>query len=440
MGLIKNTIHTIVFQFINQALGICSGILLARLMGPEGKGIMSIFQANASFFSMLILFNLNKGMIYFGSSDEKLQLKIFNSVVAIVIILTAILASVLFASSYFHISVLSGFVPPKYDSFLYLAYVVYQIFLSAVLVLFLSLFQGRENFKQANWIDFSTSLISLMIYAGLFAYSVCYEKQFDLYIFFLVTVATSSIQLVIWAYLTYRNFGDALCLEFIDLPLLKRIFNYSSLYFAGGILSFLIHRLDFWFVSYYRGQEQLGYYSLATNVAGVIFVITGSLFTVLFPRLSKMQDASEKLDIISRICRITVCISFFFCAFLYFVSSHLIPILYGKRFLPAVLPFNVMLGGTFMLSITSIIAAYFSGSGLVKYNLRSASIGVLATIPLDIVLIPRYGIIGAAIATTVSFSVVNIYACLVFYSIRRKFDFLFINFDDVVVLRSALLA
>ncbi len=435
MSLVKNSLHTVIFQSANQVIGVLSGILLTRLIGPEGKGIMSIFTANIGFLSTLLLFNLNKGLIYYGAEDINVRVKIFNSIFLFILGSNILIYAFLFLSNVFNLAFLTTILPIGYTGAIYIGYLSLQILAACTFMLFIGFYQASEKFKRNNAIDTATSSLGLIAYAVLYALAFIYKDRYPLYVFFICNIVISSIQLAIWLTVTFKTFGNIFAFTFIDGDLLKKIVRYSSVYFLGGILLFLIHRLDFWFVSYYRGYEQLGYYSLATNLSSFVFIITGSLFTVLFPRLSKMNSNSERMEIVATISRIIIPATLLICLAIVSVAWIFIPLLYGHRFANSVAPFNILLIGAFMVGIGSIISAYFSGSGIIKYNLFSTFLGVAVTIPLDFWLIPRYGIIGSSIATTLSFSVLTISQFIIFYKIKGKLDFILITKNDIKLIK-----
>jgi Na+-driven multidrug efflux pump len=81
----------------------------------------------------------------------------------------------------------------------------------------------------------------------------------------------------------------------------------------------------------------------------------------------------------------------------------LIPLLYGAAFQGAVLPFLLLLPGIIGMTISKIISANLSGTGLPQYTTFSSLSMLLVVILLDFVLIPTYDVAGAAIASTIAY-------------------------------------
>ena len=96
-------------------------------------------------------------------------------------------------------------------------------------------------------------------------------------------------------------------------------------------------------------------------------------------------------------------------------------------------PFLAMIPGILAISLQSLIAAWFAGTNQVKYNIYGALIALATIILLDIILIPVYGINGAAIASSIAYIAYFLYQYLIFtkqskHSIK---DFVVLNKGDI---------
>jgi len=103
------------------------------------------------------------------------------------------------------------------------------------------------------------------------------------------------------------------------------------------------------------------------------------------------------------------------------ISPFVIPFLYTHEFQASVIPFQILLGGMFFSSLTKTLSSYIFAVGKVKINLLATVVGVIITLILDFTLIPRYGIIGAAWATNITYF--GIFAvCFIFLWNKGKKD------------------
>ena len=70
MSIGKNIFNTILSQISVQFLGILSGIFIARLIGPEGKGVFAIYQANAQLLVTFFSLSFGYALTYFIPSGK----------------------------------------------------------------------------------------------------------------------------------------------------------------------------------------------------------------------------------------------------------------------------------------------------------------------------------------------------------------------------------
>jgi len=81
----------------------------------------------------------------------------------------------------------------------------------------------------------------------------------------------------------------------------------------------------------------------------------------------------------------------------------LLPLVFGAAFRESVPALMWLLPGVTIFSIANVIGSYLAGIGKPHLNLAVALVGLVVTVALDFVLIPWLGIIGAAIASTLSY-------------------------------------
>ena len=86
------------------------------------------------------------------------------------------------------------------------------------------------------------------------------------------------------------------------------------------------------------------------------------------------------------------------------LGTQVIPLVYGEPFRPSVAALIWILPGIVIFSVANVLAAYIAGIGKPRLNLLVSSISLVVTIALDLALIPKFNIVGAAIASSVSYT------------------------------------
>jgi O-antigen/teichoic acid export membrane protein len=76
---------------------------------------------------------------------------------------------------------------------------------------------------------------------------------------------------------------------------------------------------------------------------------------------------------------------------------------YGSKFSDSLQPFLLLLPGVTGFSLVTVLAAHIAGCGRPSINLVAAGVALVVTLSLDLMLIPRIGVPGAAIASSASY-------------------------------------
>jgi O-antigen/teichoic acid export membrane protein len=188
----------------------------------------------------------------------------------------------------------------------------------------------------------------------------------------------------------------------------------SSIKFAlqshlGTVFYLMGWRLDFLLCNIYLDARAVGYYSIAVLIGEVLWFIPQTLTVVLLPHLSRLSDA-ESGRLTLQVCRLTFASSTVGAVVLLAGASLLVGNILGEAFLPAVTPLWLLLPGMVFESGTRILSSFFVARGMPMTSTRAAGLVFLSNLLMNLWSIPRYGIIGAAVSSTISYSAGFIYA------------------------------
>jgi O-antigen/teichoic acid export membrane protein len=150
--------------------------------------------------------------------------------------------------------------------------------------------------------------------------------------------------------------------------------------------------------------------------------------------LLSLKNKESSSNIVAKVNRVTVAIVIIISLIIYFVSQYVLPIMYGRDFVVSVDIIKILLLGACGLSIQKILTKCFSGIGKPIITSWSAVVGLIINIPLLFLLIPSYGIKGAALATSISYVIMGLYSILLFIKeseVKNVFDILFIKISDI---------
>jgi O-antigen/teichoic acid export membrane protein len=170
----------------------------------------------------------------------------------------------------------------------------------------------------------------------------------------------------------------------------------------GNVAAFFNYRFDVFIVNYYLDPAQVGLYALGVAISEGLWQIPQATALALFPRTARTpgEDASEFTCLILRHVFAISCLS---AAALALLSPVAVPLLFGQRFAPSVRVIWLILPGTIVTAMAKVASSHLTGRGKTGRNSVFAGVAVLVTLGLDLLLIPRFGIAGAAVASSVSY-------------------------------------
>jgi O-antigen/teichoic acid export membrane protein len=186
----------------------------------------------------------------------------------------------------------------------------------------------------------------------------------------------------------------------------------------SNIITFLNYRLALYLVSYMLGTEATGQYVLSIQLAEVLWLIASAASMVVFPEsAAHSKSPAELRKMITRIAGSVFQITLAGALVAAAVAPFAIPWIFGKAYQGAVLPFIILLPGIVMWSYMSVISNSLAGMGHQKINILSALICLSISVAGSFLAIPKFGVHGAALASTVAFSLTTVFTIVMYMRI-----------------------
>lgn len=190
-----------------------------------------------------------------------------------------------------------------------------------------------------------------------------------------------------------------------DRPLARASLSFGLRGHAGNILQYMNYRLDMFFVVYFLGPAALGLYSVSVRLAELLWHLPDAVGFAILPKAAGAR-AGEMDRFTARAATATVGLTLAAAGGLALVGRPLIQLVYSDAFTAAFLPMLALLPGVVLLGGAKVITNDIAGRGYPHYNSINAGIGLLATVVLDLLLIPRFGILGAALGSSFAYALV----------------------------------
>jgi O-antigen/teichoic acid export membrane protein len=186
------------------------------------------------------------------------------------------------------------------------------------------------------------------------------------------------------------------------LPVLKAEYKYGAFGWWSALFAFLHLRVDQIMIKHYLVVSELGIYSIAVSIAELLFLLPMSITGALIGRLYNLPKGDDGRQLTARTLRL----SMFVCLILTgigILGSFLIPIVYGEPYARATWATMILLPGILFACVPKIASPWFYAQGKPHVHLWITMLTFAVNLGANLILIPKFGIIGAALATSVAY-------------------------------------
>lgn len=429
-GLSRSTLLTIFTQIPTQLFGIIAGVFITRMLGPEGRGLYAIFYADIALFSTFLGFSINSAITYFKAKQAFSEKTLLS--VSVLFSIVTVLLSLIILLIWINLPFADLLFPSDHFSAAYILLFLAFIILGQVNSVYSALFQGARRFDVVNKVLLINSVFNLLIFGLTFI--LHYFDYAEVGLKEVLTIA--AFILLINTFQWHRHFKKSFRYQ-LNLKIkwkneIKPFFAFMGLGHLSNVINFLNYRLVLWIMAYYLETSQIGVFALGAGLARMINFISNPLAQVLMPFLSA-ENKKERLKMFGRFARLHFSVILVLGLIGVFLAVPLIPIVYGKEFEESGTVFYLILLGVLLSTQTKQIASFFISSNKLMINLLATMFGFILTFGFNIWFVRDYGIEGAAIAQTITYTGIFLFvygAMLKFTHFKAKNIFL-LNRGDV---------
>lgn len=191
-----------------------------------------------------------------------------------------------------------------------------------------------------------------------------------------------------------------------------RIFTISRYTMFFGPANFIYFWLDTFLIGVFLTRADVSSYEVAWQTTRVLIIATTAINTTIFPKISRWASDGEYSEI-ERVIPGAIIFGLIFpipgLVGLAVLGEQVLSIVYKPAYAVAAVPMTILAGYMAVESIQRVGNSVLTGMDRADVPFRSRLLGVSLAIALNLLLIPRYGLIGAAVATVVSKLVDTIY-------------------------------
>jgi O-antigen/teichoic acid export membrane protein len=189
----------------------------------------------------------------------------------------------------------------------------------------------------------------------------------------------------------------------ISKPLVRQMYAYGIRCYSGNLFWLANGRLDQALLAFLLPMRELGLYAVAVSYSGILFGLSGALANVVFPRVASSSSIAAGRREIRKILRTLAATSAPLAVLMAAVAHWAIPFAFGHAFDNAIQVANILLAGGVILSINYILSNGLRAAGRPGAPAVAEAAGLLITLTALPLVLPRWGIVGAAWVSVVSY-------------------------------------
>jgi O-antigen/teichoic acid export membrane protein len=393
MGLASQSVGTFITFGVKFFLRFFIGILTARFLGPEGRGLWFLLFTSLNMSALIGDLGLGAAAIYHIGKDKKCLPEIMGNLLLLLGGATLVIGLV-------------GGVFLRFGPAQVIAAFPFWMWVGIVLLIPVVLLEkslaevlfAQLHVKQANLTELmqATAFLCLIIVLvaimdqGIAGAFIAYAAS--------LCLSTGTLFILVLRYGGYPSrpnlalFGN--CLRFGVKVYLANLTRLANLRLNAFLLAALTA----------EGTRAAGIYSVASSIAELLLFFPLSIRRSLFPMVATSNtETADRLT--STACRHTLFLTVLAALGFALIGPFAIPHLYGPEFREAIAPLMVLLPGIVLLAQARIFYGDLAGRGKPGVNSICVAVALVAMAVLNLLLIPPYGVMGAAMASTGAYTI-----------------------------------
>lgn len=370
-------------------LAILGSVLTARVLGPSGRGELAAVQLWPAYLATFGSLGLTNATAYYCGRYPERAASTFATACAML----AVLAVPLMLIGYAILPVAFARQRPEALSAARAMLLIIPMQLVGNLPYFA--LQGLGEFRTWNVVRalFSALWLAVLIFAR-------WSRHATVWFLAWGYLAAFGIICAVWLATMFRTVPGAYRPAYgMTRPLLK----YGLPTVAASAPQQVNLRLDQALMAFFLAPNVLGLYTVSVAVGGLPSPFLTAISQAILPYLSQRGGDPGQAPAAARALRISTAVALVVTAACMAATPFMLPVFYGDAFRPALPAAIILVAGGGLIGLNTIAAETLKGMGLPKLPLFAELTGALATVALLPVLLWRYGMVGAAAASIVSY-------------------------------------
>jgi O-antigen/teichoic acid export membrane protein len=399
----KNTTIVFIANLISKFIGFILFASLAKYMGVENYGQLTVLLAIITTVSEMVGAGLNASLVRYSAiySNENNHIKL-NSLISTSLINIIFLGFLIIILTYLFSQDIALLLFKNISFSTYIEISSWGIVFTFFYGIYLSLFLGLQKYKYY----FSYSVFFQIVRLSLLYVLIFYNNtsiELVLYIFIL-----SPLFSFIFAMIIERDVK--ISIYSYDIEVVKETYTFGKWMFLWAVVVIIQSKLDIYLLASLSNMQNVAYFDIAQKFVLATMIVFTSYSAVLKPKMSILKTKEEITFEIRKTYKVIFAMNIFIIAMI-FILPYVIRLIFSNDYDNSILPLTIMLSSLIFFVWTLPLNASFYAIGKSEVYFYTACIGLIINTIFSLILIPSYGSVGASI----SYFIVNISSLIIVY-------------------------
>lgn len=381
---VKNASWIIVSKMIQAVIGLVVSMLTARYLGPSNYGLINYASSMVGFVTPIVFLGLNNTLVQELTVNPENEGEIIGTSVIMSFIssLLCILGIGVFAT-----------VANKNETITIIVCLLYS------LILIFQVFDLVQYWFQSKLLSKYSSITTLCAYTLVATYKIVLLVIRTNVYWFAIASAIEYALISLTLIVIYKRLGGQ---KFsFSKERARMLFSKSKYYIVTGLMVAIFAQTDKIMLKLMINEEATGFYSAATYCAGLSAFLYTAIIDSFRPVIFQSYTISlEKFEMnMKRLYSIIIYISLLQSIVMTLLANFIISILYGPEFMQSANALRIVTWYTTFSYLGSVRNIWVLSKGLQKYLWMINLSGAILNVIINLLLIPIWGIYGAAIAS-----------------------------------------
>lgn len=378
-----------IYSFVGTLATFVFQTILTHLLSPDDYGVLAKWLTDIGYLGMFFVLGLDSAILYYAKLGQNYEENMGkNFIIYMLVFILGLLGIYMFSL----------------DQYYYITLSVSIISFSIVSV-FITYFQYEEDFKVYNYLTTVKPLIILFGFCLVFLFGYVLTINQALVLYSILSVLVLGIIAIKYFTISTIRFGKNI---FKDLG--YYIYGIKSI--LNKFLSLTLYASTVYCLSFFSDFKNVAYFFVASSISKMVWVLPDSAGNILYPRFLKVNSEFQNESVIKEmfyyaqivfLCNLLAIIAFFILGELF------INLVYEKSYIKIFIPVIILLIGNQGMVYFKLISRYLASKNQWHPLYISLTLGVVVNLLGNYLLIPKYGLIGAALATSASFLFCGVY-------------------------------